>query len=188
MTNVHAVRTELAMINAEQSGDFIFCVFEQQWNSDSGQVTEEYMKKIGSKNDCGLYLFSVQSKVTGKRYPVYIGYTGRTFAKRFYEHATQENGVIQKVLVNKVFGDSYDLYVHTHSLSPVSAKVVESIFLQAFDFALNSSENGDTHDLDIKFQSEDSKQYFAIAYQNIMGELTKDVPSSFHGMGLEPSK
>lgn len=175
---------------AEQNGDFIFHVFENQWRASSHQITEEYMKKIGSRNDCGLYLFSVRSKVTDKRYPVYIGYTGRTFAKRFNEHANQENGVIRKVLVSKVFGDSYDLYVNTHSLWPVIAKVVESIFLQAFNFALNTSENGKIHDLDTsrEFRMEDCKENFGIVYQNIMGQLATDVPQSFIGMGLEASK
>ena len=171
---------------AEQNGDFIFYVFENQWGESSDEITEEYMKKAGSKNDRGLYLFSIQSKVTKKRYPVYIGYTGRTFAKRFYEHASQENGVIRKVLVSKVFGDTFDLYVHTHSLSPVTAKVVESIFLQAFNFALNTDENGETHALDIsrEFPKEACKENFGIIYRNVMGELTKDVPRSFEGMSL----
>ena len=144
------------------------------------------MKKTGSKFDHGLYLFSVRSKVTEKRYPVYIGYTGRTFAKRFYEHATQENGVIHKVLVSKVFGDSYDLYVHCHSLSPVTSKVFESIFLRAFDFDLNTDENGETHALDIstEFKKEDSLHDFGLVYHSIMGELNKDVPRSFDGMSL----
>ena len=179
------------MSNAEQNGDFIFYVFEEQWHEFApDQVTEENMNKVGSKGDRGLYLFYVESTVTKKRYPVYIGYTGRTFHDRFYEHATRENGVIYRVLVSKVFGGSYKLFVHTHSLSPVTAKVVESIFLQAFDFALNTEENGSLHDLDLSNEFSKGVTYdnFKITYQNIMSELTKDVPASFHGMELEPEK
>lgn len=176
---------------AEKNGDFIFYVFEKQWGKFApDEVTEENMKKIGSKGDRGLYLFFVESTMTKKRYPVYIGYTGRTFGERFYEHATRENGVIYKVLVSKVFGGSYKLFVYTHSLSPVTAKVVESIFLKAFDFALNTEENGKLHNLDLskEFSKEVSYDDFKLTYQNIMGELTKDIPASFHGMGLEPGK
>lgn len=176
---------------AEQNGAFLFYVFEKQWEEQSpDQVTIANMKSVGSKHECGLYLFFLESTTTTKRYPVYIGYTGRTFHDRFYEHATRENGVIYKILVSKVFGSSYRLFVHTHSLSPVTAKVVESIFLQAFNFALNTDENGSLHDLDISKEFKEGASYddFKITYQNIMSELIKDIPASFHGMELEQSK
>ena len=171
---------------AEKNAAFIFYVFEKQWGEfNYQQVTEANKTQVGSQ-DRGLYLFYLCHKVTKKRYPVYIGYTGRSFHERFYQHA-RENGVIDKVLRLQTFGNSYDLFVYTHSLSPVTAKVVESIFLSAFDFALNKAENGDEHQLDLshEFSEGDSHEDFKIAYQNIMGELTHDVPLSLHGLELQ---
>lgn len=176
---------------AEKNSDIILHIFEKQWGCfGADEITEEKQKKIGSANDCGLYLFFLKSKATNKRYPVYIGYTGRNFAQRFYEHATRESGAIYKILTSKVFGDFYDLFVYTHSATPVAAKVLESIFLNAFNFSLNTEENGNTHELDISydFTVEDSYDQFKYSYQYIMKELTNDIPQSFHGMSLEWSK
>lgn len=176
---------------AEQNGELIFYIFEDQWKESASEITAEVDKrKIGSKTHCGLYLFSLQSTETQKRYPVYIGYTGRTFADRFYEHAIRESGAIYKVLQSKVFGDSFTLFVHSHPMTPVAAKVLESIFLNTFNFALNTEENGKTHALDpaMEFRKEASIEDFKAFYQKIMKGLIEEIQSSFHGMNLEWSK
>ena len=92
----------MATDNYAEKNYFIFFIFENKWATsglDLFEVTKENMKAIGSPFDCGLYLFYLQRPSDEKKYPVYIGYTGRNFRTRFSEHATRDNGVINKINV-----------------------------------------------------------------------------------------
>lgn len=82
-------------------------------------------------------------------YPIYVGYTSRTFDERFKEHASKEKGVFEKFFTNgqpetyfKGVKNECDLYVMELPMYPRAAKLLESVFLEAFDFALNTEENG----------------------------------------------
>ena len=183
---------------AEKNSDFIFYIFENKWATGGlglFEVTKENMKAIGSPFDCGLYLFYLQRPSDEKKYPVYIGYTGRNFRTRFSEHATRDNGVINKCICSMTFqpsGGPYKLFVLTKSFEPIAAKVIESIFLNAFNFALNTEENGSTRpDLDLlprEFTKEESYESFKETYQRIMLGIQDIARQHFSDMGLEPSK
>ena len=89
-------------------------------------------------------------------------------------------------------GGPYKLFVLTKSFEPVAAKVIESIFLNAFNFALNTEENGSTRpDLDLhprEFTKEESYESFKETYQRIMLGIQDITRQHFSDLGLEPSK
>ena len=177
---------------AEQNAAFIFYLFEERWGSTGSEITTSNIKQAGGY-DRGVYLFYLQKATDEeKRYPIYVGITSRNFSTRFKEHAG--NGVIDKVLVSKTFkpsGGPYKLYYHTCSFEPVAAKVVESIFLHAFDFAFNTDENGSARAeliLIPQNKPEDTFGSFKDSFQSIMSGISDISNKYFSGMNLEPSK
>lgn len=96
-------------------------------------------------NDEGLYIVSVSPKGSNGDclYPIYVGYTSRTFGVRFGEHANKEDGVFEKFFTQKKPETTKpcDLHVTVVCCDSHSATLLESVFLKAFDFALNTQEN-----------------------------------------------
>lgn len=99
----------------------------------------------------GIYILCVDS---GKKdvYPVYIGKTEKGIKTRLKEHKNQENGIIHRfgkeILSCKPFNSKKNqprFRVWLLELeTPCTMKFAESMFLMAFDFALNSAENSST--------------------------------------------
>ena len=79
-------------------------------------------------------------------YPVYVGITGRTFAERFTQHINKDTGVIYRIkntlwpTTGNIHGLSKVIVYLINVPLPV-AKFLESTFLAAFDFAMNTEEN-----------------------------------------------
>ena len=101
-------------------------------------VTSANRTAIGSDKEGGVYLIYLQKD--GKKYPVYIGFTSRTFRGRLREHASTPAGVID-CLLSEAQPKRFEIRTISVSLDYIAAKMLESIFLQAFDFPLNKSEN-----------------------------------------------
>ena len=107
------------------------------------QVTEQNKKNIGS-NTKGLYMFFVRQKNSQQVHsPAYVGYTGRSFHIRFKEHADDERMIGKFFEAQQTSLGKCDLFVSEFPCRPMIAKLLESMFLEAFDFALNKMENND---------------------------------------------
>lgn len=105
-------------------------------------VTDENKKNIGSASR-GLYMFFVKPKGTeGIFSPAYVGYTGRSFNIRFGEHDVIDSFLKEQ----KTSTTKCKLFVSEFPCLPMIAKLLESIFLEAFDFAFNKMENGEERD------------------------------------------
>ena len=138
---------------AELNGPFVVHILQEVFVSFvPHQVTEQNKRNVGSTMAGGLYMFFVMPQGSQEeRYcPIYVGYTSRTFRKRFREHA--DNGVIRKFfdgqLRTTVKGaqKACYLYVSEFQCDAPAAKLLESVFLKAFNFALNVEENGAARD------------------------------------------
>ena len=158
---------------AEKNADMIFYAFEQ-WSS---QVSDYRVNngKVGNVPEYsqGLYLFYLQDR-DEQKYPIYVGYTGRTFKKRFNEHA--KSGVIKKCIENNIMTNSITLNVCTANFKPATAMVIEYVFLNTFNFPLNSSENEGTRQIDRTppfIAKERIYEKFKETYEQILGEVTE---------------
>ena len=102
----------------------------------------ESKKNIGSSAK-GLYMIFVRPKGSDQLLrPAYVGYTGRSFRVRFREHAYDEGVIGKFFLAQQDSLQKYELCVSEFPCRPMIAKLLESIFLEAFDFAFNKQENG----------------------------------------------
>ena len=109
------------------------------------KVTYGNKDNIGTKTTCGLYMFFVQPKNEQTVFsPAYVGYTSRSFGLRFREHAKEGKLIGGFLAVQK--DHKCDLFVSEFPCRPMIAKLLESIFLKAFDFAYNRMENGQQRD------------------------------------------
>ena len=130
---------------AEKNADMIFFAFEK-WSNRDHTVNTDGEVSVVPEYSKGLYIFYLQD--SNRKYPVYVGYTGRTFRTRFNEHATRESGVIWKYNNGRFMGGTtgYTLRVCTADFKPATAMCITYVFLNVFDFALNSTHNGNTRD------------------------------------------
>ena len=132
---------------AEENGPFIVHMLEKISSFEPSRVTQQNASTIGSSLAGGLYMFYLVPTPTPMGYddrycPIYVGMTGRTFRKRFQEHAA--NGVIADFFTpGRIMPTNpCNLYVAGFNFNAPAAKLLESIFLSAFDFARNTEENG----------------------------------------------
>lgn len=164
--------------HAERNAPFIFWCVKKIWGEQSSYKvnTPEDINKTPN-NQSGMYIFYLDSGV--HQYPIYVGITGRNFRQRFKEHHDNQTGVIYKCN-NGEFPKNQPpvrlpliaLVVPIHY--PMQSKLMESVFLEAFNFCLNTEENGDIRlivDTDQQFKPEDSKQNFDITFGNVMKEI-----------------
>jgi len=169
------------MSHSETSGPFIAYFLQKLGCSiyyDSPLRNMDDINRETYRNTKGLYVFYMKNSTgsVAPRYPIYVGVTGRSFYERFYEHATTATGQIKKVwdgnYPQNVHG--YQLYVWTLSASHISAKYLESVFLEAWNFPLNKSENGaERTNLDdsAQYPPEDDKHDFDISWGNYFNEI-----------------
>ena len=165
---------------SEKSGPFI-AYFLDKLGCSIGSYDDNPIKDMNDihkavyEHTKGLYVFYMKNNPESDiRYPIYVGVTGRSFSKRFYEHATtgQIKKVWDHVYPNNVHG--YDIYAWTLDISHVAAKYLESVLLEVWDFPLNKSENGDERgNLDIsgQYPPEADKENFDISWGNYFGEI-----------------
>ena len=108
------------------------------------KVTHGNKDNIGNAT-CGLYMFFVKPRGEETVFsPAYVGYTSRSFGLRFREHAKEGKLIGGFLAVQK--DHKCDLFVSEFPCRPMIAKLLESIFLKAFDFAYNRMENGQKRD------------------------------------------
>ena len=96
------------------------------------------------KGNKGLYVFFVHVGLS--YYPVYVGYTGNNFYDRFRQHGVIDKARNLEINNGENFlqinnGENF-LYVSVFPCD-AGAKTLETLFLKAFDFALNKEENAD---------------------------------------------
>ena len=157
---------------AEKNADMIFFAFDK-WSGGDHTINTDGIVSGVPEYSKGLYLFYLQD--SNQKYPVYVGYTGRTFRVRFHEHATQESGVIWKYINGRFMGGTtgYTLRVHTADFKPATAMCIEYVFLNTFNFALNRAHNGNTRDYidrNTPFtKKEDIFQTFREKYEEVIG-------------------
>ena len=177
------MKREIGDNYAERNAPFIFwCV-----NEILGASTD-YLVSIGPQvyqtpiNQKGLYIFFIERG--GRKYPIYIGITRRSFAERFTEHRNSNDGVIHQVVTGRFPQNIHPNQRHQLQLKvkcialdyPRIAKLMESVFLSAFDFCLNREENGGYIRTNIDFTQQytvaQSKHNFQITFDNIMTDIT----------------
>ena len=168
---------------AERNGPFIFwCVSQTLGNGQDYDVAHLHQAYQTPNDHSGLYIFFIESN--SKQYPIYIGITSRSFRKRFTEHRSDSEGVINQ-FVNGRFPQNVPhhrrigLFLKVKCIAldyPMIAKLLESVFLAAFDFCLNKEENGNVRrniDLHQQFLVEHSKPSFNSMLANIMDEIAR---------------
>lgn len=141
---------------AERNGTFIETTLKAMFeiNGDIQRIDVNDIENTDVKSDLkknkGLYVFFV--RIESSYYPVYVGYTGNNFYERFRNH-----GVYAKVQERQVNNKIDQLCVGVFPCD-AGAKTLESLFLKAFNFALNSEENEGVRDiLDLSQRSQFSK-------------------------------
>ena len=165
---------------AERNGEYIIEeIMEKMFQANKYRVDEGYSS---GDNSSGLYIFTVKDR-RRREYPVYVGYTSRSFKIRFREH--RNNGVIHDFhtgVYPQHNWNHYTLYVYTYSRDFAAAKLLESIFLRSFDFARNTEENNNQTHNNLRIPPEnlpeDSKASFAEGYQAIMEDV-KEIQDKF---------
>lgn len=142
----------------------------------SYQVNTENEINTTPDSDRGIYLFFLDSGQT--KYPIYVGITRRNFRQRFKEHYDKDGGVIQKYNSGNFPTNrppiQLPLKVMCMSSPFPMSKLIESIFLAAFNFCLNTDENGDIRtnlDTGDQYSVVTSKPLFDITFDNIMKEI-----------------
>lgn len=123
---------------AEHNGTFIEttlkAMFQINQRIDVERIEETDMKSHLKKNK-GLYVFFVRIGLL--YYPIYVGYTGNNFYDRLRQHGVRDRvGNLQinnDLPINQLCVDVFPC--------DAGAKTLESLFLKAFNFALNSEEN-----------------------------------------------
>ena len=164
---------------AEKNGPFIFEFIRQVFGENPiYDVSNTQNTNIPNNYQKGLYIFFIEHG--GRRYPIYVGMTSRTFKQRFTEH--QQSKVINYYNQNPGFPENIPFQVRNHyplkvicvQSSPVVAKFVESALLDHFDFCLNAAENNNIR-VDIAlsphFEIHQSRQSFHITFGNLVAEL-----------------
>lgn len=120
---------------AERNGPFIEtalrAIFQMEDIQRIAEVNIDNARGYLEQNK-GLYMFFVHAGF--RYYPIYVGYTGNNFYARLQNHQVwgrnlQINGEI-----------AHGRYVTVFPCD-AGAKSLESLFLKAFDFALNTEEN-----------------------------------------------
>ena len=170
----------MALDPAEQNGELIIEEIMQKILHTHG-ILATRGGAYGDPNHGGLYMFTVRNRTS--EYPVYVGYTGRSFRRRFNEHGNR--GVIhdfyQGVYPQRNW-NNYSLFVYTYSGDFAASKLLESIFLRSFDFARNTEENNNQTHNNLRIPPEnlpeDSKASFAEGYQAIMEDV-KEIQDKF---------
>lgn len=188
---------------AELNGPFIGYILGKIFDSSVNyrEVTPQNVQNIGSPNYEGLYMFFVKLRTEQHYCPIYVGYTGRNFRQRFGEHTT--NGVIYKfgngqlqatADFHPVGGGAQavcDLYVSEFVCDAPAAKLLESVFLKAFNFALNVAENDkerDTVETAVYKTPEQSYDFFVPAFEKVMQDVTKMEESVRSALNLPKPK
>lgn len=125
---------------AEHNGTFIETTLKAmfQINGDIPRIDVNHIGDVKSdlEDKKGLYVFFVRIGLL--YYPIYVGYTGNNFYDRLRQH-----GVRNRVGDLQVNDDNLQIDQLCVSVFPcdAGAKTLESLFLKAFNFALNSEEN-----------------------------------------------
>ena len=140
---------------AERNKEFVVDFFKKY--DDKKRVLSK--DENGGSSNGGVYLFCVE------QYPVYIGITS-DFHTRFDQH--RRNDKVIPLLKKYHYLEAYEM-----KLPVVTAKVVESMFLAAFDFALNTDENPPARDPAIpnSLQSKHSSATFGNVFKETMKEI-----------------
>ena len=176
--------------------EFIVKYIREIFNRDSKEfkvvVAEKNMLDDNTKKE-GLYMLFVSPKgvQVDRLHPIYVGYTSRPFDVQFKEHARKEKGVLEKFFTRgepeitlQGVKKECDLYVIELPLDPRAAKLLESVFLEAFDFTLNTEENGPKRksvELSAAVGPLLSKAIFTQAWQTV----TQDVRTMIHVASID---
>lgn len=177
---------------AEQNAALILHIFHDLLHACSEVIGEG--NSFGQ--DCrGLYMFYVRRKSDEKKFPVYVGSTtGKSFHSHFMCHPVIATFFDANAPFPAVNRPDYDMFAYQYSCTPVSAKLLETIFLLAFDFAQNGEENGGIcPDLDFSRENAicDSIAIFRESYRSIIcgikgirGSLGRSLHSVLNHEGL----
>lgn len=146
---------------------------------DYRQVTHENKKNIGSMSH-GLYMFFVKPKGTEGIYsPAYVGYTGQPFNMRFKGHARDDKLIGRFLKEQETSTTKCKLFVSEFPCRPMIAKLLESIFLEAFDFAFNRMENGEVRDTEDLYtynkQKDLSLEQGKKEFRKVFGKVKQDL-------------
>ena len=167
---------------AEKNGPFIFWCVNKIWGYlPDYSVSSPQQIQQTPNNQRGLYIFFIE--LGPFKYPIYIGITSRNFRQRFVEHHNSPNGVIYR-FIHGNFPQNTQPHLRSQLLLkviciplsyPMQAKLMESVFLSAFDFCLNTEENGHIRvniDANHQFPVEESKSGFDITFNNVIEEIS----------------
>lgn len=133
---------------AEKNGPYIFDALRRL--SESGPLkTYDYDYKETLPDKPGIYMFYIFSDNTENRYPVYFGKTEASLRARIGSHKN-DGGVIKRygkkdqfpTVLHEKERDLLLRFTVVPLSNPFTIRLAESLFLCAFNFALNKMENG----------------------------------------------
>lgn len=142
----------MAQVNsdyAETNAKYIFQALMKMGKVGGMEFWDGECDPAGIPQKCtrGIYMFYIHFKKTGIKYPVYLGKTETSFKSRLKDHETK--GVIHQFNHNEMAclknecKANLELKVALLNIEAgFTMKLVESLFLYAFNFALNKMENG----------------------------------------------
>ena len=168
------------LARAEDYRGFLLYLLREVW----GKQPHDVYQAAETLTSHGLYFFFWSAYKDANNvnkqdqiYPLYVGITGRTFKQRFKEHI--RDGVVNKITSGqwpKQKGiTNLRLIVYAVDMPLPVAKFFESVFLYAFDFAMNSDENeGERQGIQIteSLSVSDGYDTFKEGYEYIMTSFT----------------
>lgn len=138
----------MEMKYAEKNGPYIFDALKRL--AEPGHLERyDYDDSVTLPDIPGIYMFYICSDNTGNTYPVYFGKTEASLRARIGSHKN-DGGVIKRYGIKSQFptflhereSDLLLRFAIVPLSNPFTIKLAESLFLCAFDFALNKMENG----------------------------------------------
>lgn len=184
---------------AENNAFFIFTTIDRL--KESGCTVNDVDIKSYTQNPNvvsdfkGLYIFYVTfNSLETTRIPIYVGVTDQGFRTRFRQHKVIEkyfNPVVQGKRVFPAFhvdhyppeGEHIFRVVTVRTEYGLTAKLLESIFLNSFDFCMNKMENGAYRMMigpNRQHQRSHSYKQFCEDLNTHLGEFHNQIPRIFN--------
>lgn len=168
---------------AEKNAPYIFSALERLAPAPLNRYNYDYTGTL--PDEPGIYMFYIYSNKTEKEYPVYFGKTETSFRARIASHRQKTDGVINRYETNQfpTFPPKKEReqnlilqFVLVPLSPPFIIKLAESLFLCAFDFALNKMENGnERHEINDVDQIDDTKPIYGMYMREAVDKMEKGV-------------
>lgn len=159
---------------AESNREFIVETFNNLAEKQKHDYLEfqncEYVALVNDEDFPPFYgLYMISKRRANGKFPIYVGYTSNRFDERLANHDVKYWHINKK-------SDGHLEFDFIPTFNPSHAKLLESVFLGAFDFCRNEVENGKKREPDYNVQvviPEQSKNYFDALYSLMVKDISR---------------